>query len=75
MTIFVPSVVLADNDTQTRRALRKASEAFYKQSGLDKRVRYLEKKYIPRPVREVGGWVFWGVDVYNKRMITYTWEF
>ena len=74
VAILLPSIALANNE-QAEKALRYASLAYYKQSGLEKRAKYLERRYIPDPVREYGGWVVWGVGVYQKKMITYRWEF
>lgn len=73
--MMIPSIVTAGPSVQTKNALRQASLAFYKQSGLEKDVKRLELRYVPAPVRKYGGWVTWGIGVYQKKMIVYKWEF
>lgn len=55
-------------------AAKKASEAFYKQSGLDVMVNKVEKRYIPKTVKVYGGWLIAVQDCIVNERFTYIWR-
>jgi hypothetical protein len=62
----------ADNYDEARK---KASEALYKQSGMDKIVKELEKKYVPKSVKKYGGWLLAIQDSIVNEQIRYSWTY
>jgi len=58
-------------------ATRKASQAFYIQSGWNKAVNdaanRLERRYLAQPVKDIGGWLFLIQKVVAEQQITYKW--
>lgn len=61
--------------SNTQEAIKAVGKATYKQTGIDKRVKKLEKKYIPEQLREYGGWITMIIKVSSERKITYEWTF
>jgi hypothetical protein len=59
----------------SKEAIRKASEALYIQSGMDKVVKQLDKKYTPKVVKKYGGWLIAIQDSVVNEQIRYKWEF
>ena len=57
-----------------QQAVKAASEAFYKQTGMDSMVNGLKKKYVPKTVQQVSGWLVVGYDMVARQEIKYVWE-
>jgi hypothetical protein len=73
--MLIPSIAMSEMDKETEKALKYASLAFYKQTGLEKDVRRFEKAHINRELRDIGGWIVWSAGVYQNQIIIYRWEF
>jgi hypothetical protein len=63
---------LASNEQDAYRAIMKAS---YIQTGMDKQVKNIEKKYTPNYVKEYGGWITLTGKVITSKKISYEWTF
>ena len=61
--------------TNEDEAYRKAGEAFYKQSGLDKIIDRLDKRYVPEFVHKYGGWIYLVQDSYSTQQVKYVWRY
>lgn len=68
-----------DPSGKTEDAMKAAAKATYIQSGADKEVdkleRKLEQKYIPKVVKDYGGWIAIAIKVGTEHQITYQWRF
>lgn len=70
MIFLICPVVKADDE---REAIKKASEALYKQSGLDKMVDEYSKKHTPELVKKHGGWILVLQQTVVHKQIKYEW--
>lgn len=70
LTIFLTSVARASNEEE---AIRKAGEALYIQSGINKVVEKIDLKYTPEVVKKYGGWIAITQKVIVERQISYKW--
>lgn len=59
----------------TERALGKVAEALYEYEDVKETVKRVEKKYVPKPVKEYGPWIIRIVEITEKETISYTWTF
>ncbi len=77
--LLLTSKSLAAN--QNEKAIKKAAEALYKQTGVERRVkeevRKLKHEYVSGEIEVIGGWAFWARDALIKKKVyyTYKWEF
>jgi len=72
---MTPLIFFPSGGSQQNEAIKHASIAYYKQSGIEKHVKRIEKESIPEEVKDISVVVTWGVTVYDTKMITYGWEF
>ncbi len=56
-------------------ASRYAAKALYKQLGLDKSVKRLEKTYVKGDLKKYGGYLGLGIRIATEKRISYTWRF
>lgn len=56
-------------------APRYIGKALYKEMELDKVVKRLEKRHLPKWAKEYGGYIGLGVRIATEKRITYTWKF
>jgi hypothetical protein len=77
ISILVLSVAINTRapSSDTRDALAAVAKAGYIQTGLDKKVKVLEKKYVPEVVRENAGWMTLIIKITNEKKISYEWTF
>lgn len=83
--MIIASKGQANHDEQMIRtdeeAVKKAALAFYKQTGLERRVngqvRIFKNLYLSSEVEKASGWVFWIGDVLIQGRVYYSirWEF
>lgn len=62
----------ANDETKAWTALAKAT---YVETGLDKKVKKLEKKYIHEKIRIYGGWTAQMIKISKEKKISYEWTF
>jgi len=74
LTAIGVSTAKADNN-QTNDALKALAKATYVHSGLNKKAKKLEKKYIPKPVKKYGAWVGIGYKIVVEKRISFEWTF
>jgi hypothetical protein len=58
-----------------KEAVKKASEALYKQTGLDNMMHELDKKYTPEYVKKYGVWLIIIQDSLVNEQIKYKWVY
>lgn len=73
-TSITVSRVPASSDN-TEKALIAIGKASYKQFGVDKKVKKLEKEYVPKEIRKHGKWIAIGIKLVNEKKISYEWTF
>ena len=73
--MMIPGLIISPGNSKKDQALQHATLAYYKQSGIEKKVKRLEKEHVPKGVKDAGALITWGVTVYETKMITYGWEF
>lgn len=56
-------------------AMQHLERALYKEFKLESDLKRIEKKYLPKKVREYGAWPILIVNLVNNRYISYTWKF
>lgn len=61
--------------SKTNDAYRALAKATYLQTGTDKHVKTLEKKYIPKKVKEYGGWITAAMKVVSEQKVSLEWTF
>lgn len=62
----------AQDEKQAWTAFMKAT---YIETGMDKKVKRIEKKYIPEKVRIYGGWTAQIIKIQQEKKISYEWTF
>lgn len=75
IAIMIPAMSNDGFDAMERRAIAKAANAYYIQQKLDKKVKRLEKEYIPKPVRTIGGYAAWIAGSIRYKGLRYSWSF
>jgi hypothetical protein len=75
LVLTILSFCSISNASNQEDALKKVAEAFYIQSGIDKVVEKLDKKYTPEVVKEYGGWLLVIQDSVVSKQISYKWEY
>ena len=65
---------LSANGSEYDRAFKYGTLAFYKQTGLNKRIRYFGDKLIPKEFKEYG-WIYYVGNVTIKRRLAVSWSF
>lgn len=70
--LLISDCAFADHESAAKR---KALQATVKHFEIDKMARKLEKKYIPKDVRIIGGNIFLVADVIIKQRIVVKWTF
>lgn len=70
LTFLICPQVKANEESE---AIRKAGEAFYIQSGLDKVVKELDRKYTPEYVKQYGGWLIVAHKAVVEKQIGWKW--
>ena len=79
--ILTPNLSAAQSDDEYKKAVTKAAEAYYIQSGIDRDVnkayKEFERKYIPMFIVNHGGiFMFIGETVYREEIrINFRWTF
>lgn len=58
-----------------KEAIRALSKACYKEFGIDKVTKRLEKKYVPKELKEYGVWPVMIVKIVTEKRISYEWTF
>lgn len=58
-----------------QEAMRRVSQALYKEFELDKTVKRLEKKYVDEDIKEYVGYTGIVVRIVTEKRVTYTWRF
>jgi len=61
--------------SESKDAYKAIAKATYIKSGYDKKVKQLEKKVIPKDVREYGGWITGLTKVAIEKKISVEWTF
>ena len=56
-------------------AIKALAKATYKEADLDKYVKHLEKKYIPKELKEYGGWITGTTKLVIEKKISGEWTF
>jgi hypothetical protein len=56
-------------------AYKALSKAMYIETGANKQVKELERKFIPKKVREYGGWITGTVKLMTEKKISLEWTF
>lgn len=76
LMIFLILLSLQSKADSEAMAIKKATKALYKQTGLDKHIKRLEKEYIPEIIRN-NGWVLALGDAVIKKQykVKYEWKF
>ena len=80
MNSYLLSAALAVN-TPTGQGLpdqdapRYIAKALYREYSLDKIVKRLEKKHVPKGVKKYAPYVGIGIRIATEKQITYRWEF
>lgn len=69
---FTPTTGSSSN---VEDALKAVAKATYKQTGLNKMVKRLERKYISDEMRKYGGWAINIGKVFIERKVSYEWTF
>ena len=72
---MISLIFLQSNASNQEDALKKVAEAFYIQSGIDKVVEKLDKKYTPKVVKEYGSWILVIQDSVVRKQISYKLEY
>lgn len=60
---------------QVDDAYKALGKATYIQTGTDKMVKRLEKRYTPEVVKEYGGWIAGIVKVVKDQKVSFEWTF
>lgn len=60
---------------ETKDAYKALAKASYVQSGYNKKVKQLEKRAIPKDVREYGGWITGLTKIAVEKKISVEWTF
>jgi galactokinase len=78
--IFV--LATAINISTTRSPASKTHDAYnalvkatYLQTGTDKIAQDLEKKYVPKKVKEYGGWITGMIKIVRDQKVSFEWTF
>jgi hypothetical protein len=77
VAMMMPQMSLANNNNQDnyKQAAQALSEALYKETGLDKKVKKLEKKYINKDLKKYGGYTILIADIVVNQRVQYEWKF
>ena len=70
--LVMPTRLPAGDDNVAITALVKAT---YVETGLDKKVKKWEVKYIPEKIRIYGGWTSQIIKIQQEKKISYEWTF
>lgn len=80
LTIFVLSTAISISATRepasdTSGAYKALMKATYIQSGMNKQVKTMEKRYIPKVWKEYGGWLAGISKVITDKRVSFEWTF
>lgn len=70
--IFLSMFTFASNEQKATKAL---AEATYRYTKLDKKVKYLEKRYLNEDLKEYGGYLAIITKLLEERKIICEWKF
>lgn len=68
-----PGQIVYDNPE--KEAIRALGKACYREFGLDEVAKRLEKRYVPKYVKEYGVWPTLVIKVVTEKRISYEWTF
>lgn len=58
-----------------KEALRYLSKAVYYELDLGTKVKHIEKKYTPEPIKKYGPYIGVSIRVITEKRLSYTWTF
>lgn len=61
--------------SEKKDAYKALAKATYIQSGANKRLKELEKEYIPKPLKEYGGIISGATKIMTEKKISFEWTF
>lgn len=74
--LIVGSIAMTSpSDSDVSPAMNNALKASYMNSGIDKYIRKLEKKLIPKDVKTYGSWLYTTFKIVSEKRITYEFTF
>lgn len=73
--ILSRSALANNSDDNYRQALQALGQIAYKETGLETKVKKLEKKYVPEPVKKYGGYTLILAQIVVNNRISYEWTF
>jgi len=78
--IFVLSSAIGINSVRTpssekEDAYKALAKATYIQTNSDKKLKEIEKKYIPKELKEYGGWITGTTKIIVDKKISFEWTF
>lgn len=73
--ILVSIFCTVSNASTEEQAIQKAGEAVVKELGIDKKVKQLEKQYVPEFIKKYGGIAIAIVKIHEDQYIRFEWEF
>lgn len=62
-------------DNPEQEAIRALSKACYKEFGLDEYTKRLEKRYVPKELKEYGVWPALIIKAVTERRLSHEWTF
>ena len=78
--IFILSMAIGigatrDPASENQDAYKALAKASYIQTGANKRIKELEVKYVPKPLKKYGSWITGTTKIVMDKKVSFEWTF
>lgn len=75
VAFLIPQIVLYSDGGTEREAIRHASLAYFKQTGMEAQIKTIEKRYVKDEIRNTLKYTFIIQKVIQSQKVEYAWRF